>query len=70
MGTQIRTSGPGAFKAHAGKQTLRELIAALAEEKGQDYVKPSTDWGRVLGLTLMVGVCAGCWTLIIAMLLR
>jgi len=70
MGTQIRISRPGAFEASAGKQTLRELIAALAEEKEKDCVKPPIRWGQVLGLTLTVVLSAGCWALIIALLLR
>jgi hypothetical protein len=69
MGTQIRISRPGAFEASPGKQTLRELIAALAKEK-EDCVKSPTEWVRVLGLTLTVVVSAGCWALIIALLLR
>lgn len=70
MGTQIRISGPGPFDLSPGKQTLKELIAALAKEKTEDCVKPSMQWGRVLGLTLTMVVSAGCWALIIALLLR
>jgi hypothetical protein len=70
MGTQIRISRPGAFELGPGKQTLKELIAALAKVKEEDHVKPSIEWGRVLGLTLTLGVSAGCWALIIALLLR
>jgi hypothetical protein len=71
MGTQIRISGPGAFQVAAGKQTLQELIAALAKEKKEEgCVKPPIRWGQVLGLTLTVVVSAGCWALIIALLLK
>jgi len=70
MGTQIQISKPGAFDLGPGKKTLKELIAALAKVKEEDQVKPSIDWGRVLGLTLTLGVSAGCWALIIALLLR
>jgi hypothetical protein len=70
MGTQIRISGPRALEVSAGKQTLRELISALAKEKEEACVKPSTQWARVLGLTMIVVVSAGCWALIIALLLR
>jgi hypothetical protein len=70
MGTQIRISRPRAFELGPGKQTLKELIAALAKVKEEDQVKPSIEWGRVLGLTLTLGVSAGCWALIIALLLR
>jgi hypothetical protein len=70
MGTQIRISRPGAFDVDPGKQTLKELIAALAKEKEEACVKPPTEWARVLGLTLIVVVSAGCWALIIALLLR
>jgi hypothetical protein len=71
MGTQIQISRTGAFQASAGKQTLRELISALAKVKKEDVcVKPSREWVRVLGLTLTVVISAGCWALIIALLLR
>jgi hypothetical protein len=70
MNTQIQISRPGAFKLGPGKQTLKELIAALAKEKEEDYVKPSIRWGQVLGLTLTLVVSGGCWALIIALLLR
>ena len=70
MGTPIRISGPGTIEVGAGKQTLRELISALAKQKEEDCVKQPVEWGRVLGLTLTVVVSAGCWALIIALLLR
>jgi hypothetical protein len=67
MGTQIQISRPGAFQ---GKQTLQELIAELAKEKEGVCVEPSIRWGRLLGLTLTVVISAGCWALIIAVLLK
>jgi hypothetical protein len=51
---------------------LHELISALAKEKEKEEVrvKPSIRWGQLLGLTLTVVISAGCWALIIAVLLR
>ena len=70
MGTQIRISRPGTIEVGAGKQTLRELISALAKEKEEGRVEQPTEWARVLGLSLTVVVSAGCWAFIIALLLR
>lgn len=66
----MRVSGQGAFDLGPGKHTLQELISAFAKVKEEDHVKPSIEWGRVLGLTLTVVISAGCWVLIIAVLLR
>jgi len=70
MDTPIRVSGSGAHAVRPGKQTLHELISALAKEKEEVCVKPSIRWGQLLGLTLTVVISAGCWALIIAVLLR
>jgi hypothetical protein len=70
MGAHIRISGPGVFPAGQGKQTLQDLIAALANEKEEVCAKPPIRWWQVLGLTVTVAISAGCWALIIALLLR
>ena len=68
MNTQMQVSGPGTFAVRPGKQTIHEFIAALAKE--ENCAKPPILWGRVLGLTLTVVISAGCWALIIGLLLR
>jgi hypothetical protein len=70
MGTQMRISEPGLLERHHGKQTLEELISALAKEKEEVCVKTPVRWGRVVGLTLTIVFSAGTWALIIGLLLR
>ena len=71
MGTQIRVSGPGGCEVRPGKQTLQELISALAKERNEEAcAKPSFRWGQVLGLILTIVVSAATWALVIAALLK